>query len=264
MKSIKIDSNTVFSKCLFGFFLTAFFLSIFYFSLDMYKMTGDIIEEHLDHRDAIITNAVELDAPHYIRLKSYKTSGNIIDLYLDSGDGILTNAIAHDTSHHVQIQKLRQQHRITREMKEVYFYMAENYNRYGFAFTWLFAITSILTAIFGFLFIKKGWDNNNNDYLKIAFLICVFFSTLTGILPQVFNNKDNAQNNLSKYNYYSGVQMEIFDLFQDNSGYMRDGNLDKLDTCISAINKKIRENNDLYFDVSIEKVPANISIGPVQ
>lgn len=188
-------------------------------------------------------------------------SAKNIDNYFNQRDAIIDNAVLGDTSKLSQVIKLKEQYAITKEIKKAYFYMAKSFNSFGFSFTMVFVIASITSAVLGFLVFKKGWDNTENFYLKSSFLVCFFSASLFGVLPKVFYNKENTKNNLDKYNYYSGLQMDIYGLVKDNKRYIVDGNLKALDTCISTINDNIKANQDLYFDTDISNVPKDIKPG---
>lgn len=188
-------------------------------------------------------------------------SAKNIDKYFNQRDSIIDSAIMADTSTVIQKLKLKEQYAITKEIKKAYFYMAKSFNSFGFSFTMVFVLSSITSAILGFLVLKKGWDNTDNFYLKSSFLVFFFSATLFGVLPKVFFNKENTKNNLNKYNYYSGLQMDIYDLVKDNNRYIADGNLKTLDSCINVINANIKANQDLYFDTDIDNVPKDINPG---
>ena len=139
--------------------------------------------------------------------------------------------------------------------------MAQRFNSYGYSFTIFFAIISIISDILGFLLIKKGWDNTESFYLKASLLIAFFCSTLFGILPNVFSTKENNKNNLTKYNYLGGLQLDIYDLVTDYRGFIKRNtiaSLDSLNLTISSITECIKENQDIYFDTYNDKVPTDI------
>ena len=173
-------------------------------------------------------------------------------------DSIIEKTVLEDKSKLPQKTKLKQQYIIAKETKKTYFIMAKSFNSFGYAFTVLFVISSIASAALAFLVLKKGWDNTESFYLKSAFLIFFFSASLFGILPKVFYNKENTKNNLDKYNYYSQLQIDIYELMQDNKRYIADENYKKLDSCITSINERIKANQDLYFDTDISKVPKDI------
>lgn len=188
-------------------------------------------------------------------------SAKNIDKYFTQRDSIIDKAVFGDSSNLSQKIKLKEQYAITKEIKKAYFYMAQSFNSFGFSFTMVFVLSSISSAVLGFLVLKKGWDNTENFYLKSAFLVCFFSASLFGVLPKVFFNKENTKNNFDKYNYYSGLQMDIYDLIKDNRRYIIDGKLKSLDSCINIINANIKANQGLYFDTDISNVPKDINPG---
>lgn len=173
-------------------------------------------------------------------------------------DSIIEKAVLGDKSNLPQKIKLKQQYIIAKETKKTYFIMAKSFNSFGYAFTMLFVISSIASAALAFLVLKKGWDNTDNFYLKSSFVIFFFSASLFGVLPKVFYNKENTKNNLDKYNYYSQLQIDIYELMQDNKRYIAEENFKKLDSCITSINDRIKANQDLYFDTDISNVPKDI------
>ena len=157
----------------------------------------------------------------WVSKNKYIETAEIVKKSFYERDIILQRSIILDTSKTAPTQKLREQYFVIAEIKKSYLFMAQRFNSYGYAFTIFFAISSILSGILGFLLIKKGWDATDSFYLKSSFLIIFFCTTLFGILPSVFNTKENAKNNLNKYNYFSGLQIDIYDLIKDNKGYIK-------------------------------------------
>ena len=197
----------------------------------------------------------------WVSKNKYIETAEIVKKSFYERDIILQRSIILDTSKTAPTQKLLEQYFVIAEIKKSYLFMAQRFNSYGYAFTIFFAISSILSGILGFLLIKKGWDATDSFYLKSSFLIIFFCTTLFGILPSVFNTKENAKNNLNKYNYFSGLQIDIYDLIKDNKGYIKRNtvaSLDSLNLTISSINTSIKENQDLYFDTFIDKVPMDV------
>ena len=191
----------------------------------------------------------------------FQQTGDFINDTFKQRDIIIEKAIKADSSKLQEIQKLRELYFTISEIKKSYLFIAQRFNSYGYSFTLFLIIFSIIWGILGFLLIKNGWDNTDNFYLKSSFLISFFCSTLFGILPNVFNTKENTKNNLIKYNYYSGLQLDIYDLVRDNKGLIRrntTASLDSLNLTISSITRNIKENQHLYFDTYIDKVPTDI------
>lgn len=175
-------------------------------------------------------------------------------------DAVIDKAVLGDTSKLPQKIKLKQQYAIAKETKKTYFLMAKSFNSYGYTFTMLLVLSSITSAALGFIVLKKGWDNTHDYYIKAAFIVSFFCTSLFGVLPKVFYNKENTKKNLDKYNYYSQLQIDIYELMQDNKGFIANGELKKLDSCITNINERIKANQDLYFDTDISHVPKDIKI----
>jgi hypothetical protein len=77
------------------------------------------------------------------------------------------------------------------EIASKYFY---NYQ----ACTMMLIVCSIGLGICTFIIAKKGWDNQQNHYLKISFVICFFFSTLFGLFVTSLKLDENFRANISK------------------------------------------------------------------
>ena len=197
----------------------------------------------------------------WISKNKYTATAEVVKTAFFERDKIIEKSILADTSKSIPVAKLREQYFAIAEIKKSYLFMAQRFNSYGYAFTIFFAFSSILSGILGFLLIKKGWDSTDSFYLKASFLIVFFCSTLFGILPNVFSTKENAKNNLNKYNYFSGLQLDIYDLIKDNRGFIQrntSASLDSLNLTISSITKSMKDNQDLYFDTFIDKVPTDV------
>ena len=63
---------------------------------------------------------------------------------------------------------------------------------------------------------------------------------------------------MERYYYYNGLQIEIYDYLVDNQGFLGRKEYNKIDSFLSATNKAIKNNPDIYFDIDIDKVPKSI------
>lgn len=220
-----VAPNTTFNKVAFVLFLFGVISFTFFKTEGQFKLAANVISETYKNRDALIEKAI--------------------------------NAEKGTTK---EILQLKEQYVIITEIKKSYLFIARSYSSYNYSFTIFFILFSIASGVLGFLLLKKGWDNTTSYYLKASFLLVFFCSTLFGVLPKVFDNKENIKNNLIKYNYYSGLQLDVYELIKDNNGYIKDGSqesLSKLNKKISEITKGIKDNQDLYFDIHIDKVPVD-------
>lgn len=189
-----------------------------------------------------------------------KTSKSLIDNF-SKRDSTLEKAIMSEPNKIPAIAKLKDLYFTISHVKKSYLFMADRFNSYGYTFAMFFSFFSIVTAVLTFLILRQGWENTDSFYLKSSFLIAFFCSTLFGILPTVFSTKENTKSNLAKYNFLSGLQLDIYDLVKDNKAYIKTNtkeSLENLDKEILSITKSMKENQDLYFDIFIEKVPTSI------
>ena len=219
-----MNSNTL--KVIFSFFLLVIPIMIFLMTINFFKGQSNEMEKIFKEKDSIVENSV------------YSFKSNI-----------------------KEIKQLKEQFEIVNKIKKPYFTTAKKYSSYHYTFSILFTLFSILTGILSFLILLKGWENVNSFYLKSAFLVSFFWVSLFGILPNVLGNNQNIKNNLGKYNFYNGLHLDIYSLINDNKGYIKRDtkySLDSLNLEILSITKNIKENQDLYFDVFIDKVPKEI------
>ena len=203
--------------------LCLFVFILFKSNLDYYKEASDNIAKSLSAKDARIKAEI---------------------------DGIVDTV--------AQMKKLKRQFGIIQEIKQPYFSMAMMYGKNGYAFTIVFAVTTLLTAVLSFIIVKKGWDNVTNFYLKSGFLVLFFFSTLFGVLQAVSNTRENTQKNISRYYFYNGLQVDLYDHIVDNPRYFELKQFAKIDTFLSIVNRQIKENPDIFFDIDIGKVPKTV------
>ncbi|WP_298418361.1 hypothetical protein [uncultured Kordia sp.] len=190
----------------------------------------------------------------------YDTAETMVSLF-EKRDETIQNALNAATSDLREVAQLKEQFGMIANIKESYLYIFKTYSAYNYTFSGFFTFFSVLSGILGFLVLKGGWDNTKNYYLKATFIGVFFCSTLFGILPNVFATKDNIKNNLAKYNYYSGLQLDIYELINDNHGYIKrntKGSIDTLNLKIADITKGIKENQTLHFEIHIDKVPTDI------
>ncbi|WP_046757104.1 hypothetical protein [Kordia jejudonensis] len=207
----------------------------------------------------IVTLIVSIAFIVTIRLY-YETAETMVSIF-EKRDITIQKALNAATSDIREVTQLKEQFRMIADIKESYLYIFKTYSAYNYTFSGFFTVFSVLSGILGFLVLKGGWDNTKNYYLKATFIGVFFCSTLFGILPNVFATKDNIKNNLAKYNYYSGLQLDIYELINDNHGYIKrntKGSIDTLNLKISDITKGIKENQSLHFEIHIDKVPTDI------
>lgn len=196
----------------------------------------------------------------FISKSVFEGEGNSIKDSFTNRYKVIESAIFADTSKGPEINQLRELYSFISHAKEVNIITAVNYNAYGFSFTVLFAIFSVISGILGFLILRKGWDNVNNFYLKSSFLVAFFFSTVFGILPNVFNNKKNTEENLKNFFYYNELQIDIYTLVKDNKGYFKrntTASLDSLRKEIISINEQMKKNQDLFFEINLDRIPTS-------
>ena len=193
----------------------------------------------------------------FTTVSKYRDITSILSESFERRDSIIKTAIYNLKADNSEVIQIKEQFQIVEEIKSSYLFVAKKYTSFNYSFS----IFSVLSGILGFLLLKQGWDNSQGFFLKSSFLMAFFCSSLFGILPNVFGAKDNIKNNLTKYNYYSGVQLDLYSLPKDNKGYIKrstTNSLDSLNKELISITKKIKENQDLYFDIYIDKVPSDI------
>jgi len=191
----------------------------------------------------------------------YRDNADIIIKSYEKRDSIIKEGVYSLKLQNPEFEQLKELYNMIAKIKEPYLYIAHTYTAFNYSFIIFFTIFSIISGILGFLILKKGWDNSDDYYLKASFLIVFFFSTLFGVLPKVFVTKENIKNNLVSYNYFNGLQLDIYDLARDNKGYFESENpasLDSLNTEILSITEGIKVNQNLYFDIHVDKVPTEI------
>ncbi|MEP2936265.1 MAG: hypothetical protein ABJM06_12340 [Gilvibacter sp.] len=196
-----------------------------------------------------------------VTIPFYDSSARDVKGALVERDSIVKDAIINMPFTGKEAEQIIDQYHISRKTKDSYMMFAFHYTVYNYAFSIFFTIFSVITGILGFLLVKKGWDNTRNYYLRAAFLVSFFFSTLFGLFPRVMNNEENVKNNLSQYHLYNGYQMDLYNLAKDNKGYFErntKGSLDSLNREIIAVSKSIKDNGTLYFDIKIDQVPTDI------
>ena len=217
-----MDQNTITKilKVSFILLITLFVLGIYKYNLNFYNISADKLVKHFNRKDSIINAEINL----------------------------LPDSI-------IQVKKLKCQYKIIQEIKEPYLSISQTYGSNGYAFTMVFALISILTGVFAFLIVKKGWDTTTNFYLKAGFLLLFFFSTLSGVIQAVSDTKENAQKNMERYYFYNGLQIDIYDYAKDNQGFLHKKQYEKIDSFLHNLNKSIKDNPDIYFNIDINKVP---------
>ena len=123
----------------------------------------------------------------------------------------------------------------------------------------VFALMSILTGVFAFLIVKKGWDSTQNVYLKAGFLVLFFFSTIAGVLQAVSDTKEITRKNRERYYFYNGLQLDIQNYLYDNQGVIRRKEYEKVVSFLSHLKNLGKNNPDIYFNIDIEKVPRSMN-----
>lgn len=194
-----------------------------------------------------------------LTVSKYGESADYLESIYRHRDSIVSEAVFKVQPDRIELQTLHEQFNLIEELKESYLFIAHRYSTYNYSFSIFFAIFSVISGLLAFLLVKKGWDNTKNFYLKASFLVAFFCSSLFGILPQVFATKSNIKNNINKYNYYCGLQLDIFDLVKDNKGYLKSTSKDSLELFrkeILKISEGIKENQTLYFDIDLDKIPS--------
>ncbi|MBL7847744.1 MAG: hypothetical protein JNL40_09775 [Cyclobacteriaceae bacterium] len=189
---------------------------------------------------------------------TYKESAEKIDASFIRRDSIIQSALNLSDSNLAQIQKLKNQFVLINEIKQPHLFMAKSFSAFMFAFSIFLTAFSIGSAVIAAMVLKAGWTDSLNDYVKISMVIVFFYTTFFGVISNVVNTKESVKNNYAKYNQFTGVQLDIVGLLQDNKGLIGRKELDSLDFYIDRINSFIKENQALYFDTSDDKVPKEV------
>lgn len=179
-----------------------------------------------------------------------------VEALLMAKDSVIESAILKSTNTFPQIEKLKEQYIITRESKKAHLLMAKKYNSFQFTCHLLVIVCGVFSAMLLFLITKKGWDNIGNFYLKSSFLVFFLFGSLFGIIPEVFKNSENTKENYARYNSYSDIQIDIYDFIRNDQNNAAGDckNSEVLNAQISEINKRIKENQYLFFGTDIQKI----------
>ncbi|MFT3794838.1 hypothetical protein [Flavobacterium sp.] len=198
---------------------------------------------------------------YWFAVVKYKETADEIANSYHSRDMILINAIKTTDSNVPEIKILKYQFDYIQKVKKTNLLLAHRFSSYGYAFTVFLCIASVVGGILGFLLLKSGWENSKNFYLKASFLIAFACSTLCGIFPSVLSTKENAASNLSKYNIYNGIQVDIYNIVTDMEGYLKrntKGSLDSLHIKIFNVSKAIKENQGVDYNFDLTKIPKEI------
>lgn len=193
-----------------------------------------------------------------LHFRQVNGTGEVMTEHFKRKDYLLSAEVNSMPNKVPQVLKLKKQFLLINQLKQPYLFLAQRFNTYSYVFALMFPLCSIIAGILGFIIVKKGWDNLTNFYMKSTFLVFFFFSSLFGVLPQVYKTKENIAKNIQKYHEYNALEVEIYNFINDNKGYIAGHKFAQLDSVISGINESIKNKQDLFFDIDIEKVPKDL------
>lgn len=104
---------------------------------------------------------------------------------------------------------LRQKVHILNQQRHQYLNLIGILYKNYYALLSLFPYISGLTALFVFVIMQDGWKTTN-IYIKAIFLILALLTAITGIFPDVYQQKENIASYSSHYTNFSKIQKDIF------------------------------------------------------
>lgn len=220
----------------------------------MHTFNNTLLRKYLFVASILITAIVI-----YLISQSYfDHAGKKIANHLINNDIYIASLIDSSDNHTIEYAKLKHLFIVNKELKNSFYSLADRFNTFDSTYTFSLVYSSIIFGILGFLLLKKGWDNTESYYLKAAFLCFFFITSFFGIIPKVFQSELNYRKNYEKYNFFNAIQMDIFNLSQDNQKFFANGQMDSINVHINEIVNGIKSNQNIYFDKNIEAVPTNI------
>jgi hypothetical protein len=122
----------------------------------------------------------------------YNAKSNHAFTCYDTKDSLMNRHVQTDTSTQLYKETLKDLYFSTLKMRNTYNQFSVAFNVYQIAYSICLFYSAIILALLSFLVIKKGWDNTDNIYLKLAFLYFSGATSLFTFLPKVFNNDTNV------------------------------------------------------------------------
>jgi hypothetical protein len=122
-------------------------------------------------------------------------------------------------------------------------------------------ICSTCLGLATFIIARKGWDNQANDYLRIAFVVSFFFSSMFGLFVTTLKMDENFKVNADKYNELTKVQIDIHSYLIN---YSCDDKLksaidcDSLNKLSEHIRDRVKEEVDLVAGIDFKAIPDQI------
>lgn len=107
------------------------------------------------------------------------------------------------------------------------------------------AIFSILTASMVFLVGQKGW-NNSVPLTKRLFIVFAAYTAFYGVSINIYQQKENIQNNLDAYVNYDNLQKEIYS-FSLSDPYTVEKDTIGFNQFFTSTSLKLRELNQVYM-----------------
>lgn len=144
---------------------------------------------------------------------------------------------------------IKNQYYVSKQLKHYYMNMAITYNNNYYRFSICFVVYTTLLTIILFLVAAKGWQNTN-IFLKAFFLLTTLLTSFYFFVPNVFNNKENLQNNLQKVIVFQRLQSNILSF----SNTLNQTDKKKVDSMITSINDTIKYNYNFIINIDPQKV----------
>lgn len=126
--------------------------------------------------------------------------------------------------------------------------------KYNYAFFTMLPFLSAITAILAFFVLQRGWVNSH-FFLKVFFIFYASVTALFGAYPEVYQQRENLQNNLGAYREYQTLQKQIVNytvaapLMKDSTDTLMEM---KFDDFLRVVNRKEEELAG-KLDITIEK-----------
>ncbi|WP_299334619.1 hypothetical protein [uncultured Psychroserpens sp.] len=147
---------------------------------------------------------------------------------------------------------LRQKIHILNQQRYQYMNLISLLYKNYYALLSLFPYISGLTGVFVFIILQDGWKNTN-IYIKSIFLILALLTAITGIFPEVYQQKENIDRYSSHYTKFSKVQRDIFN-YNLTSPYTKLDDTLSFNKFLLKINAQEKELIDLHFGLEKKEI----------
>lgn len=198
----------------------------------------------------------------FIAFQAFQWKATKIAKQLNQYETIMEDHIVSLQDTTATAKNLVNQFDILKCQKKQYLETAQSFEVLFYTCNFILIIVSVITGILAILIARNGWEKASGGF-KTTLLTVFFVSSITALVPKVFDHEKNLKDNLDKFFFCSKMQVEIYNGVCSDTCKSNSARQLRRYLIFQAVNKGIEENNNLFVSLDQSKLPAEFKLNEI-